>query len=249
MPRSCGRGWRSCAAARRSGRRPSARCWRSRAATPTTGPPTRRCRCRSRPCTRDGFLGDLLAGRADRAITPVATAGGLPRAAAPLPAARACRGWRSSPSWGWAPAWPTTWASARPCSCSRWRRTSGPTPRPPTLLLCPMSLVGTWQREAAAVRPRAAGAARCTGRGRPHGAALHDAVAARRPGRHHVRHRHPRRRRAGRDHAGGGSCSTRRRRSRTAGRRRRERCAGSAPSTGSRSPAPRWRTGCPSCGR
>ena len=131
MPRSCGRGWRSCAAARRGGRRPPARCWRSRAATPTTGPPTRRCRCPSRPCDarrlpRRPAGGPASTGRSRRSPPRRAS-----RAAAPLPAARRSPGWRSSPSWGWAPASPTTWASARPSSCSRWRRTSGPAPRPP----------------------------------------------------------------------------------------------------------------------
>ncbi|WP_368773215.1 SNF2-related protein [Mycobacterium ostraviense] len=67
----------------------------------------------------------------------------------------ACPGWRFCPRSGWAAAWPTTWGWARPCSCLPWNRFSAT--RIPdigaTLLLCPMSLVGNWQREAARFAP------------------------------------------------------------------------------------------------
>ena len=197
MPRSCGRGWRSCAAARRGGRRPSARCWRSRAATRTTGPPTRRCRCRSPPCTRDGFLGDLLAGRrrsgdhAGRRRRRAST-----RSCAPT-SSGGCRGWRSSPSWGWAPASPTTWAWARRCSCSRWSRTSGPAPRRAHPAAVPDVAGRHLAAGGAAVRPRAAGAGAARARPPARRRAARRG-GGRRPGRHHVRHRHPRRRGAGR---------------------------------------------------
>ncbi len=104
-------------------------------------------------------------------------------------------------------------------------------PPGPTLLICPMSLVGTWQREAARFAPDLRVHAH-HGAGRLHGAALAERAAAVRPGGHHLRHRHPRRRRAGRARPGAGSCSTRRRRSRTAGPSTPARCAASTPSTG-----------------
>ena len=66
-----------------------------------------------------------------------------------------CPGWRSCRRWGSGPAWPTTWGWARRCSCSHWSPCTV-TAHPdagPTLLLCPMSLVGNWQREAAKFAP------------------------------------------------------------------------------------------------
>ena len=59
-------------------------------------------------------------------------------------------GWPFSTVWGWAPAWPTTWAWARPCSCWRCCCIAG---AGPTLLICPLSVLGNWQREAARFAP------------------------------------------------------------------------------------------------
>ena len=144
-----------------------------------------------------GFLGDLLEGRADRAITSVVTPAGFRAQLRPYQ--------QRGLSWlaflaelGLGACWPTTWGSARQCSSWRWRRTSGAqaerastprgaqaerasTPRgarvrTPTLLLCPMSLVGTWQREAERFAPELR-VLPLHGPGRPRGAALHEAVA------------------------------------------------------------------------
>ena len=169
-----GRGWSSCAAARRGGRPTVGEVLALARPHPTTGPPTRRSRCPS-PRSHEGCLGDLLAGRADRAITPVPPPPGSWPSCAPT-SSGACPGWPSCPRWGLAPAWPTTWAWARPSSCSRWRPRAGPG-RAATLLMCPMSLVGTWQREAARFAPELRVHAH-HGPGRPHGAALHAAMAA-----------------------------------------------------------------------
>ena len=102
----------------------------------------------------------------------------------------------------------------------------------PTLLLCPMSLVGNWQREAARFAPSlrvyAAPWAAAPARGRPRRPAGRG-----RPGRHHLRHRHPRRRRALPASSGDESCWTRPRRSRTACRKPRRRRNGCAQATGS----------------
>ena len=74
---------------------------------------------------------------------------GAARDAAPLPEGRrrnGCTCWRGSAS---APAWPTTWASARRsrcCRCCWWKR---PVPQRcrPSLLVAPASLLGNWAAE------------------------------------------------------------------------------------------------------
>ena len=129
----------------------------------------------------------------------------------------------------WAPAWPTTWAWARRCSCWRWSRRTAPTSPTtgPTLLVCPMSVVGNWQREAARFAP----ALRVYVHHGPSGCAASD-FAARRwrrptwsspptPPPPATSTSWPAR-------AGAGSCSTRRRRSRTPPPGRPRRCAGCA---------------------
>ena len=117
----------------------------------------------------------------------------------------------------------------------------------PTLLVCPMSLVGNWQREAARFAPELRvhvhhGAERARGRH------FTDAVAApiwsspptrSPPGTPPSCARSP----------GTGSSSTRRRRSRTPRPGRRWRSARCPQRRGSRSPARRSRTGWPTCGR
>ena len=62
------------------------------------------------------------------------------------------------------------------------------------LLVCPMSLVGNWQREAARFTPELRVHVH-HGAERARGEAFADAVGATRPGRHHLRARRPRRRR------------------------------------------------------
>ena len=44
-------------------------------------------------------------------------------------------------------AWPTTWASARPCRSSPSISTALAAGRGPTLVVCPTSLLGNWERE------------------------------------------------------------------------------------------------------
>src|SRR6478752_4945880 len=106
MPRSSARGWPSCVAARRSGRPPSARCWRTRVATPAG------FHAQLRPYQQRGlswlaFLAELGLGAC------LADDMGLGKTVQLLALEAHERAF----------------------------------PRPPTLLLCPMSLVGTWQRE------------------------------------------------------------------------------------------------------
>ena len=78
-------------------------------------------------------------------------------------------------------------------------------PRPPSLLVCPMSLVGNWQREAARFTPQLRVHVH-HGAERARGEAFTEAVAGCDLVDHHVRARRPRRRRAAQDHlaAGGG---------------------------------------------
>ena len=102
----------------------------------------------------DGWLGDLLGGAAAQSLQPVEPPDGFAATLRPYQRA-ACRGWRSCPRSGLGAAWPTTWGWARRSSCWRWKplqRDQDPDTGP-TLLLCPMSLVGNWQREAAKFAP------------------------------------------------------------------------------------------------
>ena len=76
------------------------------------------------------------------------------------------------PRSAWVAAWVTTWAWVRQYSCWPWKPFSD-TRIPdasPTLLLCPMSLVGNWQREAAKFAPGLRGCAH-GGDARLHGGA------------------------------------------------------------------------------
>ena len=117
----------------------------------------------------------------------------------------------------------------------------------PTLLICPMSLVGTWQREAARFAPRLRVLAH-HGPGRLHGEELAERVresdlvvttyaTATRDGDELARFAW---RRLVLDEAQDVKNAA----PRTPGR-----CGASTPSTASRSPARPWRTGSPSCGR
>ena len=90
---------------------------------------------------------------------PVRPTGGCGRWPRPLASPVSCGRTRSEgspgcPSWassGSAASSPTTWAWARRSSCCRWSPASAG--GRPTLLVCPMSLVGNWQREAARFTP------------------------------------------------------------------------------------------------
>ena len=137
-------------------RRPPAADGRRRArarrglARPTT------CRCRSPASTRDGWLGDLLAGTADRTLDPGRAAGRRsPRSCGPTSSA-ASPGWRSSSSLGPGrlPRRRHGAGQDRPAARPGGASTRAPGRRPgPTLLICPMSMVGTWEREAARFAP------------------------------------------------------------------------------------------------
>ena len=104
-----------------------------------------------------GWRGARRGGRASR--VPWARCGRI--------SGRASAGWRRCAATAWAPAWPTTWAWARRsrssrCCCSA----DGGGRRAPTLLVCPTSVVGNWQREVARFAP-ASGAASTTAPGAP----------------------------------------------------------------------------------
>ena len=123
-----------------------------------------------------GFLGDLLAGHVDRAITPVATPAGFHAQLRPYQ--------QRGLSWlaflaelGLGACLADDMGLGKTVQLLALEMHERAAPRPPTLLLCPMSLVGTWQREAQRFAPELRVLA-LHGPGRPHGAALHAAVAA-----------------------------------------------------------------------
>ena len=93
----------------------------------------------------------------------------------------------------------------------------------PTLLVCPMSVVGNWQREAARFAPDAAGAMSTTAAARQARRGARRGGRGRRPGAHHLRHGCSATWRRSREVDWDRVVWTRRRRSRTAapGRRRR----------------------------
>ena len=195
----------------------------------------------------DGWLGELLSGQADRRLEPVAAAAGFHGTLRPVPGTGSGLAGLPRSRSGSAASWPTTWAWARRSSC--WRccadaRAAGG----PTLLVCPMSLVGNWQREAARFAPELRVHVH-HGAERARGTEFTAAVARRRPGGHHLRAGRPRRRRAAPRSPGTGWSSTRPRRSRTPPPGRRSRSGRCRRGTGSPSPAPRSRTDSPTCGR
>ena len=151
---------------------------------------------------------------------PGRTTGGVHRATAAVPAAR--RRLAGVP------------LLARPRRVPRRRHGPGqdrPAPRPGAAdrehgraaarrcCVCPMSVVGNWRaRGRRASRP----ACGCSSTTAATGCAATSCAtrrSRRRPRRHHLRHRRPRRDDAGRRSTGAGWCSTRRRRSRTRGAR------------------------------
>ncbi len=83
----------------------------------------------------------------------------------------------------------------------------------PTLLICPMSVLGNWRREAQRFAPESAGARPSRPRALE-GACVRRRRALERPGADHLRARAARPRDAGDGRNGSGSCSTRRRTSR-----------------------------------
>jgi superfamily II DNA or RNA helicase len=124
----------------------------------------------------EGWIGDLLAGAADRAVTPVE----------PPPGFRATL----RPYQERGVSWLAFLSSLGLGACLADDMGLGKTvqllalecyeraqqERGPSLLVCPMSLVGTWQREAARFAPDLRVYAH-HGTGRPHGAELHERVA------------------------------------------------------------------------
>lgn len=125
----------------------------------------------------DGWIGDLLSGRVDRALAPLPPIPGFTATLRPYQQ----RG----------VAWLAFLARLGLGACLADDMGLGKTvqllaleahergehPRGPTLLLCPMSLVGTWQREAARFAPGLRVYAH-HGPGRPRGEALAERVAA-----------------------------------------------------------------------
>ena len=99
----------------------------------------------------DGWLGDLLSGQADHRLRPMPTPAGFTGTLRPYQE-RGLAWLAFLGGSGSAASSPTTWAWARPSSCCRSSRHEPPGAGP-TLLVCPMSLVGNWQREAARFTP------------------------------------------------------------------------------------------------
>ena len=197
---------------------------------------------------RRGWLGDLLGGgpTVDDFGHPPA---GFRATAAPVPAARPVVVGVPRPARSRRAAWPTTWVSARPCSCSRWnparQRIRDPAPRC-CCARCRWSATGSGRRRGsrpgcgcyahhggAPARRRAARAPSATSDlvVTTYATATRDidelAAIAWRPG--------GARRGAGRQEQPDAAAKAVRRLP--------------APGSGSRSPAHRWRTGWPSCGR
>ena len=132
---------------------------RRRGARAGPAPPRRLGRRRGVPLPvtairADGWIGDLLAGTRRADDHPDRAAAGLPRHAAPLPAARRVvagvpvrararrlPGRRHGPG------------QDRPAAGAGGPRAGRRAGTRPTLLVCPMSLVGNWQREAARFAP------------------------------------------------------------------------------------------------
>ncbi len=177
MPRSCGRAWSSCAAAtpRRTptaaevlalaGRHPDDWAGDEDVPLPVTA------------VHAQGWIGDLLEGRAERAITPVAAPPGFRAQLRPYQQrglswlaflAELGLGALLADDMGLG-------KTVQLLALEAYERHAAA--RGPTLLLCPMSLVGTWQREAERFAPELRVLA-LHGPGRPHGDALRRAGAA-----------------------------------------------------------------------
>ena len=121
----------------------------------------------------------------------------------------------SCASGGSAPAWPTTWAWARPSRC--WpccSATGRRAERRPVLLVCPTSVLGNWQQGGGPLHPGPGGDASTTGRAGPRGSPSPRGGGPG-PGDHQLRPAAPRPGAAAEGATGPGSCWTRRRTSRT----------------------------------
>ncbi len=132
-----------------------------------------------------GFLGDLLEGRADRAIAPVATPPGFRAQLRPYQQrglswlaflAELGLGALLADDMGLGKTVQLLALETHERSTGGASSDRATAAHPPTLLLCPMSLVGTWQREAERFAPELRVLA-LHGPGRPRGAALRAAVA------------------------------------------------------------------------
>ena len=145
----------------------------------------------------EGWLGDLLAGRASERVAPVDVPPDFRGALRPYQArglswldflGRIGIGGVLADDMGLG----KTVQLLALLAVDRHASCGGPSTVGPTLLVCPMSLVGNWEREAERLHPRGARARppRCrTGPWR----GLRGGGGEQRPGDHHVRHRHPRR--------------------------------------------------------
>jgi superfamily II DNA or RNA helicase len=125
----------------------------------------------------DGWIGDLLSGQVERALTPVPTPPGFTATLRPYQERGvAWLAFLSSLGLGACLADDMGLGKTVQVLALEAHERAGGSPGP-TLLLCPMSLVGTWQREAARFAPDLRVHAH-HGAGRPQGEALAEAVAA-----------------------------------------------------------------------
>ena len=102
-----------------------------------------------------GWLGALLDDAVHSTVAPMPTPAGFDGQLCARTRSEASAGWCSSDGSAWVPAWPTTWGSARrprsspPCS---------PIPATgPALVVCPVSVLGNWERELARFAPALSG--------------------------------------------------------------------------------------------
>ena len=109
----------------------------------------------------EGWIGDLLEGRAERTIAPVEPPAGFRATLRPYQQRGAVLAGVPRPRSGSARCLADDMGLGKTVqllALEATERARGRDTRTPTLLLCPMSLVGTWQREAAQFAPEPAGA-------------------------------------------------------------------------------------------
>ncbi len=141
----------------------------------------------------DGWLGDLLSGQADRRLAPVPTPGSFTGSLRPYQE-RGLAWMAFLTSIGLGGILADSMGLGKTIQllallAHEREPSAGAVSKNPTLLVCPMSLVGNWEQEAAKFTPQLAVHVH-------HGAGQADRAAARRragggrPGDHHLRHRH-----------------------------------------------------------
>ena len=204
----------------------------------------------------DGWLGDLLSGRADRRLEPVKTPAGFDGELRPYQErglawlsflGRLGLGCVLADDMGLGKTAETL------CLVMNDVETRSPAPgqaaRPaPTLVVCPMSRGRQLAAGGGQVHPGAEGA-RAPRRGPAPRRRARPRADRHRPGRSPATALRPGTGRSSPGSGGRGWCATRRRTSRTTRPGRLRRSAACRPGPGSRSPAPRWRTGSATCGR